>query len=230
MLAINLVPRKKCRPCGQLLPVGSFCGHAGHSDGLNSHCRACKKAKAKAYYQANRDAVQAQHREYNDANPERKRAWDAAYYEANKDRLKAKFRLYRRDNRERLREMNKAYYISNFERISAVKRTYTPLWRSANRALVSSYERARKARKLALTVVPLTQAGIAARVSVFGDSCAYCGGAWKALDHVKPLSRGGPHCLSNLRPACVKCNSRKHAMPAMKWLSGVARTAPLPLP
>lgn len=30
-------------------------------------------------------------------------------------------------------------------------------------------------------------------------------------DHVKPLAKGGPHILANIRPACVSCNSRKHA-------------------
>ena len=29
------------------------------------------------------------------------------------------------------------------------------------------------------------------------------------LDHVKPLAKGGPHLLSNLRPACELCNLRK---------------------
>jgi 5-methylcytosine-specific restriction endonuclease McrA len=28
-------------------------------------------------------------------------------------------------------------------------------------------------------------------------------------DHVHPLSKGGAHAISNLRPSCVHCNSRK---------------------
>ncbi|WP_461165382.1 HNH endonuclease [Arthrobacter sp. R4-81] len=28
-------------------------------------------------------------------------------------------------------------------------------------------------------------------------------------DHVKPISKGGSHCLANLRPICQSCNSSK---------------------
>lgn len=40
------------------------------------------------------------------------------------------------------------------------------------------------------------------------------------LDHVIPLSRGGPHCESNLRVACAPCNLRKgDKLPAeCEWL------------
>jgi 5-methylcytosine-specific restriction endonuclease McrA len=30
-----------------------------------------------------------------------------------------------------------------------------------------------------------------------------------AIDHIKPLSRGGPHVFENLQPAHKSCNSRK---------------------
>jgi 5-methylcytosine-specific restriction endonuclease McrA len=36
---------------------------------------------------------------------------------------------------------------------------------------------------------------------------------WDHVDHVKPLSKGGPHMLANLRPACAECNQRKGS----KW-------------
>jgi 5-methylcytosine-specific restriction endonuclease McrA len=42
--------------------------------------------------------------------------------------------------------------------------------------------------------------------------CAYCAvplGKRKHLDHVVPLSRGGPHALSNLAWSCPRCNNSK---------------------
>lgn len=45
--------------------------------------------------------------------------------------------------------------------------------------------------------------------------CAYCGESledtkWH-VEHMMPKSRGGDSDLSNLLPACEKCNLRKHA-------------------
>lgn len=53
------------------------------------------------------------------------------------------------------------------------------------------------------------------RLSMF-DGCWMCGcslGGGFHIDHVKPLSKGGWHCLSNLRPSCPSCNLSKGA----KW-------------
>ena len=52
-----------------------------------------------------------------------------------------------------------------------------------------------------------------------GGRCAYCGrtGATHA-DHVVPLARSGRHRLSNLMPACRRCNSEKSAKRLEDWL------------
>lgn len=52
-----------------------------------------------------------------------------------------------------------------------------------------------------------------------GMDCAYCGVTtiwkhedrklWPTLDHVIPLSKGGPHVLANAVLACFSCNARK---------------------
>ena len=36
-----------------------------------------------------------------------------------------------------------------------------------------------------------------------------CGTEATAIDHVKPIARGGSNWPANLRPACTPCNSRK---------------------
>jgi 5-methylcytosine-specific restriction endonuclease McrA len=52
-------------------------------------------------------------------------------------------------------------------------------------------------------------------MACWGDRCwlrILCDGApYETVDHVIPLVLGGPHCLSNLRPACGPCNSSKGA-------------------
>lgn len=48
-------------------------------------------------------------------------------------------------------------------------------------------------------------------VTLYGGRCAYCYRMDKPLtiDHVVPISQGGPHTAANIVPACLSCNSRK---------------------
>jgi 5-methylcytosine-specific restriction endonuclease McrA len=72
------------------------------------------------------------------------------------------------------------------------------------------YSHVRKAR---VREGDLTQEEWEHVVSLFDSRCAYCGEKLQKphIDHVIPLSRGGLHTMSNVVPACVSCNSRKHA-------------------
>jgi 5-methylcytosine-specific restriction endonuclease McrA len=48
------------------------------------------------------------------------------------------------------------------------------------------------------------------RLQVFavkGRSCYRCGAYATTVDHAVPVVLGGTHDLSNLRPACSRCNS-----------------------
>jgi len=67
------------------------------------------------------------------------------------------------------------------------------------------------------TIQTFTRSQLEQRMSVFGFKCAYCGGSFDHIDHVKPISKGGYHCLSNLRPACKKCNQEKHNKSLKEW-------------
>jgi len=69
---------------------------------------------------------------------------------------------------------------------------------------------------------PFSEADLDARLSVFGHRCAYCGGPFEMLDHLKPLANGGHHLLSNLRPSCRRCNGHKNAMGPTDWLQLLA--------
>ena len=40
-------------------------------------------------------------------------------------------------------------------------------------------------------------------------TCHYCSNPATTADHIIPVSKGGGHELSNLLPACVRCNSGK---------------------
>lgn len=70
---------------------------------------------------------------------------------------------------------------------------------------------ARRARIRAATIVLFTPAQLADRLSMY-SGCWICGDPrWTEADHVKPLAKGGPHMLANIRPACSTCNRAKGA-------------------
>lgn len=60
-----IVDAKWCPKCCQLRRVGAFGPDTYKADGLSSRCRSCDNAKAKAYYQANREARLAYQNGYN---------------------------------------------------------------------------------------------------------------------------------------------------------------------
>lgn len=54
-------------------------------------------------------------------------------------------------------------------------------------------------------------------VDAYGGVCAYCGRPWEEIDHLIPLSRGGPSSVENLRPVCRSCNRRKRTQRLEEW-------------
>lgn len=53
----------------------------------------------------------------------------------------------------------------------------------------------------------------------YGYRCAYCRKKTKRLqvDHIVPQSAGGEDALSNVVPACSKCNQSKNKKPLLQW-------------
>lgn len=77
---------KRCSNCGEEKPSTSEYFYKCNSkpDGLTYFCRACQKAKSKAYYEANKDKLKA----YRVANKDKEQARHKAYREANKDKVR----------------------------------------------------------------------------------------------------------------------------------------------
>jgi 5-methylcytosine-specific restriction endonuclease McrA len=47
-------------------------------------------------------------------------------------------------------------------------------------------------------------------------TCHYCSNPATTADHIVPVSKGGGHEVSNLLPACVKCNSGRQDKTLMR--------------
>lgn len=121
----------------------------------------------------------------------------ASWYRRNKEAHNARNRAWRENHRDAHQEMNREWFIRNPERAAELRRASASL---------------RRARERGVPVVAFTQDQLDARVAFYGGKCWICRvGRYEHLDHVKPISAGGPHMLSNLRPACSSCNLRKSA-------------------
>lgn len=182
---------------------------------LRSQPEGYKSAIGKAWYEANRETIRAKQNEARSANPEKWRAIN---------------RQWHRENRDIARASCRAWYAANKAKHKAISIACRAAKPDLYALLHRNSSHRRRARQNGATMHKFSAADIALRVAAFGDKCAYCGADWAHLDHVKPLFLGGPHCLSNLRPACVTCNSKKHAKPALQWLAKIDRPRPLPLP
>jgi 5-methylcytosine-specific restriction endonuclease McrA len=154
------------------------------------------RAAALAYHVANREQIlRANHERYwRDVEASRARARKSAAIQ-NPKRREAKQAWARADrvaNPEKWRAKGQREYQHN------------PLARRE-----ASHRR--RALKLALAVGTICIADLAAKWDYWAACCWMCGSDAVEWDHVKPLSKGGAHCLANLRPACVSCNRRKSA-------------------
>jgi 5-methylcytosine-specific restriction endonuclease McrA len=162
--------------------TGSDAGYLRHRRAGETACEPCRvahNAKMPEYK-----------RRYRDANRQKGRDYAKAYYWRNRDREHERMRRWRAANLDK-----HAQYSRN--------------WRAANPDKERELGRRREARKRQALSIPFNVGQLAARMAYWGNRCWMCGGEAGTVDHVIPLAAGGPHCLSNLRPACRSCNSSK---------------------
>lgn len=76
----------------------------------------------------------------------------------------------------------------------------------------------RKARNRGNHTVRLASKATAERFAQFDNSCAYCGSTANLIvEHFIPRSKGGPHALGNILPACQRCNVSKTDHDPEQW-------------
>ena len=205
---------KQCGDCrAWLCRAGGFHKDKYQKDGLKRVCKNCSHQAFVKMYARRGEEIRAQARS-SAAKPER-RAQRRRYLESTREQTRRWAKSYRERNPDMASKCCRKWRTKNVEAERKRKRE----WDKANPIAVAEQRFRRRVRLMGARAQRLTQELIAQRVSVFGDKCAYCGAPWSQLDHVKPLARGGLHCLANLRPACESCNLRKSAMPPKKWFA-----------
>lgn len=183
---------KLCKRCSTEKNLTDFYKHKQTKDGYETTCKQCIKATAAKWAKD---------------NPEKNKAKDKAYIERHPERRKETVAKYYQDNKQHLNERVKASRAKNKELYAELGRTH------ANR---------RRARKLENGSEPYTEKQM---IDAYGLLCNLCAepinfiaprkvGArgWERglhIDHVIPISKGGPDTLENVRPTHGLCNIKK---------------------
>lgn len=193
---------KTCVRCSEEKPAGDFTKDKSRKDGLNPYCRECtRKGNRKSYVK----------------NFATEKARKAQSYRDDPEKFLSRNRKWRAVNRDRERVTNRAYYARNREMV----REWHKAYHQANPHVARACSSRRRALRIRQTIVEASTDQIMQRMAYFGNKCWMCGGPFEHVDHVKPLSKGGPHMLANLRPACAPCNlSKKDKWPVSTRVFG----------
>jgi 5-methylcytosine-specific restriction endonuclease McrA len=223
---------KTCIKCGVEKPLEAFRpGGRGRSRGA---CRACEaaaqrlryaqdperyRAAARAYHEQNRETRRAYLERWRQARQEHCLAYSRAYYRANAEARRADIRRrraaktaeQRREDDRRHNSARRDYFRQRQATHGEQLRENERRWRRENPHKKAEKEARRRARLAAARwIEPVDRQQIVERD---GSACYLCGRVLLAhqitLDHVVPLSKGGPHAADNLRVACRSCNCRK---------------------
>lgn len=194
---------KTCTRCQIELPATSEYFYK-RGKRLISRCKVCNNAASKVWMLANID---------------KKKAIDKAYREANPGKTRAAIRIWQKANPDKKNAFTKAWRDANKEQVKASTKVY----KQANSDKVNGYARKRLALLRGNEHIPYTEQEV---LNMYGTNCHIClepidfnapRGAGKHgwemglhIDHLTPISKGGPDTLENVRPSHGKCNLTKH--------------------
>lgn len=202
-------PSKACSKCGVVRPLGEFYQSARAADGRRSNCKPCSRTTAKAYRVSHPEAVREQKSRYRQKNVNACRERGREY--------QRRYRLEHPGNTEYQRRYQSEWRKKNPQ----YHREYQLVWRGKNPQYSSYRYHLRRARLAgAVGNQPFTRAEIwerdAGKCHLCGKSCD--AQAWH-LDHLIPISRGGPNAPWNVAVAHPRCNlSRGNRGPAQPRL------------
>lgn len=228
---------KTCTKCGERKPTIAFAKQSEKRDGLRSQCKHCQKlkrdsekdkaiarrqrlresdvelyrAKKRADYAKNREAILEQQRVRREKDPEANRARVAKYKAANIQLVLERGRKYNEKIRESKREYMRSRYLKNNHQIRELNKLAAKKWRANNLHKLSAKTAAYYAGKRMATP---GWANLAAIELIYADAERLkieTGTDWH-VDHIVPLNSPivcGLHCEANLQPLPAADNIRK---------------------
>jgi 5-methylcytosine-specific restriction endonuclease McrA len=184
----------------------------------SSDCNEAVARRVDAQYCSLRCANREASRRWRAANPDKHRERTRAWTADNRDKANASVKRYAAAHPDRILEQQRRWQAANPGKSAAKSRRWRMVHKDQHReqaARVRASLRCEHPECLSVGVLPLvwrTQphfcylCGIALSLT----EARYAPGAAQ-FDHVVPLSKGGVHCVLNVRPACAACNMHKGA-------------------
>lgn len=111
---------KICKTCLRPKEISEFGKSTGFKSGINSNCKICHNAKAKAWADANRDKTRASTKKWKDHNPEKVNEYNII----NRDRHTELARDWRIANPEKSKEASNKWKRNNPEKSRAITREW----------------------------------------------------------------------------------------------------------
>ena len=153
-------------------------------------CCACHRVRAKKWREANPEKMREYGKRWSKANPEKRSEYTRRWQAANPEKVREIARRWGEDNRDRKSEYDKRWFEANPEK-------------------VREYNHRRRIHKNNNESQPYEFKVICAH---YDNRCVKCGEKKKlTVDHINPISKGGPDIASNIQPLCKSCNSKKSA-------------------
>ena len=215
---------KSCSKCGEVKAYEMFSRDKSRKDGYSYVCKVCESDRRKTYYEANKDKIIEYNKAYYEANKEKIEESNKAYYEANKEKINKIKKAYRENNKDKIIEYTKAYYEANKDKIIEYNKAYYEANKEKRSEYTKAYYEANKERYLEQA----TRRRVAKRKAIpkFLKKCeverkrlvsiyklreviSLATGIEHHVDHMWPLSDGGPHWSGNLQIITAKENLTK---------------------
>lgn len=181
--------------------------------GLQSWCRACFKLENSSWRSKNKKYCQDRGLAYNAKNAEKIKQYSAEHYLKNRSNRTRQISEWQRNNKERKLELDRMFWARHPEKRLAK-------------------EARRRSNLFGFVIHKISQSDLNRMLFAYNKRCAYCYCDLSSIrlhwDHVIPVSKGGAHCLSNLRPSCQTCNLSKGSKNLHSWLKSKEMTCQVP--
>lgn len=200
---MDSLPAKTCTKCGERKLLTEYSKTRASKDGMKASCKLCDSIAACNYYQANKSSIALKNKKYSEENLESIATYRRSYREDNRNRKLEQDRIYRENNRNKIQAASRDFY-------------------RRNKDLYIQKSRAARARKKKSSHEYYTEQQV---LDQYGTACHLCTKevnleaprwvgvpGWEDglhIDHVLPISKGGPDTLDNVRPAHGSCNLKK---------------------